>query len=529
MKKQETKSASTTTQTPRPPVVAVVGHIDHGKSTLLDYLRKTNIVAGEAGGITQRLSAYEVTRETPSGTRKITFLDTPGHEAFSAMRTRGLSAADIAILVVSSEDGAKPQTIEAARAIEEAGIPSVVAFTKIDKEGANLERAKLSLIEHGVYLEGLGGTVPWVAISSKTGIGIPELLDLILLTADIGEITADNSLPAKGLIIEAHVDSKRGASATLIIKDGTLSSGEYVVAEESTAPVRIMENFLGEAVKTATAGHAVRIVGFSPQPTIGSLFVSVKNKKEAETLASEARMFRMQEKLNSSSTSNSAKQSTATKANPEDTTTEADVTPLTVPIIIKTDAAGSYDAIIHEIEKLPVVAKLERRIVSHGVGAVSEADVRLAGSGENPGIVIAFTVKTDAPAQSLADRLGVTIMYFDIIYKIGEWLGVELGRRRPLEQTSQRTGSAKVLKIFSTVKNMVVLGGRVEDGELREREGIRIMRRDSEIGTGTIESLQIRKDSVKKIESGNEFGAMIKTSVIVAAGDYIEAFTVVMK
>jgi len=525
MKKQKTTYSTSVEITPRPPVVAIVGHIDHGKSTLLDYLRKTNVVAGEAGGITQRLSAYEVVRETPSGQRTITFLDTPGHAAFSAMRSRGLSAADIAVLIVSAEDGAKPQTIEAARAIEEAGIPSVVAFTKIDKESANLERAKLSLVEHGVYLEGLGGTLPWVAISSKTGVGIPELLDLILLTADIGDVTSNNATTAKGIVIEAHVDSKRGASATLIIKDGTLSSGEYVVAEESTAPVRIMENFLGQPIKTASAGHAVRIIGFSPAPVVGTLFVSVGGKKEAESLALESRARHMEERLDKSAHTEPQQQTATT----DEIAGEKVVAPISVPIVIKTEAAGSFEAIVHEIEKLPNVAGLEMRVVSHGVGAVSEADVRLAGSGENPGIIIAFTVKTDAPAQSLADRLGVTIMYFDIIYKIGEWLGVELERRRPLERTQERTGSSKVLKIFSTVKNMVVLGGRVEDGELREREMVRIIRHNSELGTGTIESLQTHKTAVKKVDAGSEFGAMIKTNVAISAGDYIEAFTIVMK
>ena len=504
--------------TPRPPVVAVVGHIDHGKSTLLDYLRKTNVVAGEAGGITQRLSAYEVVRDTATGPRTITFLDTPGHEAFAAMRSRGLSAADIAILVISAEDGAKPQTVEAAKAIEAAGIPSVVAFTKIDKEGADIDRAKNSLFEHGIYLEGLGGTLPWVGVSSKKGTGIPELLDLILLTADISDITADENAVAEGLVIEAHVDPKRGASATLIIKNGTLESGQYVVAEESMAPVRIMENFLGKAVKTATAGHAVRIVGFSPLPAIGSLFTAVDGKKKAEEMVAEARVAQSLQK--------------AQAARPVATAAEEgadDNAPQVVPIVIKTDAAGSYDAIVHEMAKLPEIAKLERRIVSSGVGAVSEADVRFAGSGERPGIIIAFGVKTDGPAQSLAERLGVTIASFDIIYKIGEWLGEELERRRPRQRAEERTGSAKVLKVFSTVKNMVVLGGRVEEGELRDREEVRIMRRDEEVGRGTIESLQSQKNAVKKIEAGTEFGAMIKTNTPVGAGDHLEVFVMVMK
>ena len=214
----------------RPPIVAIVGHIDHGKSTLLDYIRKSNIVESEAGGITQRLSAYEVIHKNSTGEHRITFLDTPGHEAFRSMRSRGLEAADVAVLVVSAEEGAKPQTLESLKLLEEVKLPYIVAFTKIDKPGANLERAKMSLLENNIFLEGMGGDVPYVALSSKTGEGVPELLDLLLLTAEIEEITGDPDAPATGLVIETHVDGQRGNSAMLIIKDGSLRSGEFVVA-----------------------------------------------------------------------------------------------------------------------------------------------------------------------------------------------------------------------------------------------------------------------------------------------------------
>ncbi len=217
---------------PRPPIVAIVGHIDHGKSTLLDYIRKTNVVEGEAGGITQHLSAYEAVHKNAAGEHKITFLDTPGHEAFKAMRSRGLEVADVAILVVSAEDGVKPQTTEALKLIESVKIPYIVALTKIDKESANIEKAKMSLLEHGIYLEGLGGNVPYIGVSGKTGEGIPELLDLILLAAELEGVTADTSLPAEGVVIEARIDNRRGNTATLIIKNGTLESGTYIVSGE---------------------------------------------------------------------------------------------------------------------------------------------------------------------------------------------------------------------------------------------------------------------------------------------------------
>src|SRR3989344_5558418 len=272
----------------RPPIVAIVGHIDHGKSTLLDYIRHTNVAESEAGGITQHLSAYEAVHKKDSGERKITFLDTPGHEAFRAMRSRGLNAADVAILAVSAEDGVKPQTLEALKLIEEAKIPFVVAFTKIDKPGANVERAKMSMLENQIYLEGMGGEVPYVAVSGKTGEGIFELLDLILLAADLEGLSADPGAPGEGVVIEARVDPRRGNTATLIVQDGSVRSGEFVVAGASFAPVRIMENFLGKPVKEAAPGSPVRIVGFSYLPQVGEKWRVVETKKEAEAAVEEA-------------------------------------------------------------------------------------------------------------------------------------------------------------------------------------------------------------------------------------------------
>ncbi len=278
------QSPTHTTRVPRPPVVAVVGHIDHGKSTLLDYIRSANVVAGEAGGITQHLSAYEAEHNG----KTMTFLDTPGHEAFAAMRSRGLAAADIAILVVSAEDGVRPQTLEAYKVIEATKTPLVVAITKIDKPDANVERAKSSLLESGVYLEGLGGNIPYVGVSGKSGVGISELLDLILLQAELEELSSDAEAPPRGLVIEAHASAKRGIAATLIVKEGTIAAGGFVVAGPSYAPMRIMENFLGEPIREAGAGRPVGIVGFSSLPRVGNEFYTVANKKEAETAATQA-------------------------------------------------------------------------------------------------------------------------------------------------------------------------------------------------------------------------------------------------
>ena len=494
----------------RPPIVAIVGHIDHGKSTLLDYIRKTNIVAGEAGGITQHLSAYEAVHETAAGARRITFLDTPGHEAFLAMRSRGLEVADVAILIVSAEDGAKPQTVEALKLIEQVGIPYIVAFTKIDKPTADLERAKMSMLENSVFLEGMGGNIPYIGISSKTGQGIPELLDLILLAAELEGLSADPDGPGSGLVIEANIDNKRGNTATLIVQNGSVRSGEFVVCGETFAPVRIMENFLGKPISEALPGSPIRVIGFSAQPTVGAKWYTVETKKDAERDATAARL---------------AKQKPAAST----TTGDEDALHITLPIVIKTDFAGTGDAVVHELEKMPSMELLTLRVVQRGVGPITESDVRLAGSGKNPGLIVGFNVKVEKEARDLAERQGVALSVFDIIYKLTEWVGEEVEKRRPRANREEKIGSAKILKVFSTTKDRTVLGGRIEDGAMHKGDEVKIMRRDVEIGRGEVVSLQSQKEQVSRVEAGKEFGAMVRASIEPAAGDILEIFTVVLK
>lgn len=499
----------------RPPIVAVVGHIDHGKSTLLDYIRRSNVAEGEAGGITQHLSAYEATHENASGVHKITFLDTPGHEAFAAMRSRGLEVADVAILVVSAEDGVKPQTVEAIKLITEVKIPYIVAFTKVDKPSANVEKAKMSLLEAGVFLEGLGGEVPWLGVSGKTGEGVPELLDLILLAGELEGLTADASRPGEGLIIEGHVDQKRGNTATLIVLNGSVKSGEYVLSGESFAPVRIMENFLGKKIKEALPGSPVTIVGFSSLPKVGAKWRTVETKKEAEQEAQAA--------LLQNRAKNTAPQAAAAAPDGEERVH------IILPLVIKTDVAGTGEAVVHEIDKIPQDERLEVRIVMRGVGTISEGDVRQAGAGAVPGIIVGFNVKVDREAQVLAERLGVKIEIFSIIYKLAEWLQKELEARRPLIETEVKTGEARIIKVFSSMKNRYVLGGKVEDGKLAVRDSVKIMRKEIEVGRGEVVGLQANKEDVKKVDKGSEFGAMLRLSAEPMAGDYVEAFEVAMK
>lgn len=503
----------TTTQK-RQPIVAIVGHIDHGKSTLLDYIRKTNVVAGEAGGITQHLSAYEIEHLSKADgeetVEKITFLDTPGHAAFEKMRARGLEVADVAILVVSAEEGVKPQTLEAVKLIRQEKVPFVVAITKIDKPSANLDRAKSSLIENEIYIEGMGGDIPFVAVSGKTGEGISELLDLIVLSAELEELSYDTTSPALGTVIEANVDTRKGISATLIITEGMLESGSYIVAKESIAPVRIMENFLGKPIKEAHAGQPVRIIGFSSVPMVGGTFRTVENKKQAEVASEEERRLAPKKQ---NSTYNAVDEETARPI---------------FPIIIKADVVGTIDAINHEIEKIPS-DRVELRVVQSGVGAISEADVKQVIGSKNAGIILGFNVKIDGSAKDLAERMGVTIKTFDIIYKLAEWLAEEVVTRTPKTMVEEVLGRAKILKVFSTSKAGVVLGGRVEEGEMKEGTQVKIERRDIEVGRGHIGGLQSQKAPVKYVTSGTEFGALIETKDEPSAGDYLISFTMTEK
>ncbi len=485
----------------RPPVVVIMGHIDHGKSTLLDHIRESNVVDGEAGGITQHLSAYVVEHKTSEGAEeKITFLDTPGHAAFQKMRLRGADVADIAILIVSAEDGVKPQTLEALESIKAADIPYIVAINKIDKPGANIAQTQASLIENEIYIEGMGGDIPWVGISAKTGEGIPELLDLLILTADVAELTGDANAPAEGQVIEALLDPKRGNTATLIIKNGTLKSGEFVLSGKAYSPVRIMEDHVGKNIREATLAQPVRIVGFTEIPKVGATFSTVATKKEAEKAIEE------------------------TTSIPNEARFERTKLPI-VPIMIKADVSGTLEAIQHELDKFES-DRIAVRVIEASVGDVTATDVQSV-SATTDAIIVGFNVKVERPAVDLAERLEVEIDTFNIIYELAEWLNTALKNRTPKMEEKKITGHAKILKHFSTQKNIYVLGGRVEEGTLKLNQSVRITRRDIEIGTGKLTNVQQYKKDVQEVSEG-EFGMQVQTKTEVAAGDMIEAFDIVI-
>lgn len=496
------KTAETKDQivTVRPPIIAVMGHIDHGKSTLLDYILKTNVVAKEAGGITQRVGAYEVIHTDKNGkASKITFIDTPGHSAFSGIRERGATLADIAILVVSAEEGVKPQTLEALKYILEAETPYVVAMTKIDKEGANVERTKISLAENEVYLEGYGGTVPNVAVSSKTGEGIPELLDTILLMAEMEELKGDPSLPAEGRIVEAHLDPKKGMTATVIIENGTMTKGTFLSSENSCTPVRAIESFTGKNIESASFSSPVLVRGWSNMPKVGAKFVTLNSKKEAEAKSLEK--FVEKKRVQ---TDDSDKR-------------------ISFDIVLKADASGSLEALEKEIMKLNS-DKLKIDITSKGVGNISESDVKAASALKNP-ILFGFNVSADVQAIASAERLNIPIEIFDIIYKLIERIETEVKVRTPKTEQDEVTGKAKILKVFSKEKDRQIVGGRVEVGTLTAGSVFKIMRRENEIGRGKIRGLEHLKVKSSEVSKGMEFGTMIEAKIEVVPGDMIETFT----
>lgn len=526
-------SAKPDTSTERPPIVVVMGHVDHGKSTLLDYIRKTNTVEKEAGGITQRVAAYEVTytprtiadsaqkgagnisRNSASSPRqsalsegkRITFIDTPGHAAFQAIRARGARVADIAILVVAADESVKQQTIEALEQIKAASIPYIVAINKIDKPESNIERAQSALLEKGVYLEKMGGDVPWVAISAKTGAGVEELLNLILLVAEMQELKGDAEREASGFVIEAHRDPRRGLAATLIITNGTLRSGMTVVAGRGISPVRLMETTGGTAIRAASFSTPVVLVGFDELPDVGSEFRAFKGKREAEDARARLAEARAKEKR------------AAAEERPER---------FSLPLIVRADTAGSLEAIEHECARLGDEHSSVRVVLS-GIGNITESDVKAALAGSVQAAVIGFNVKTDPIAEEYARQHNVRVETFDVIYKLTERIEELLHDARPKRAIEETVGRAKVLKQFGSRKENHVVGGSVSEGHLARGASVRVLRRGAVVGAGKIKNLQSHKADVERVETGSEFGALIVSPFEIARGDTLECFVTALK
>ncbi|MBX4188986.1 translation initiation factor IF-2 [Candidatus Parcubacteria bacterium] len=490
----------------RPPVVAVMGHIDHGKSTLLDYIRKSNVVESEAGGITQHVSAYEITHPREDGRpAKITFLDTPGHEAFQGIRARGARAADIGVLVVSAEDGVKPQTLEAYKRIQESELPYIVAITKIDKTSADIDRAKQSLAENDIFVEGYGGDVPVVALSAKTGEGVKELLDMILLIAELENFVGEHDRWGSGTIIESRLDPKKGITIVGVIKDGTVSVGQVAASAGAMAPIRFLLTAEGEQVKTLTFSSPVQIVGWDNLPQVGAVFEIFDDKVAAQFYA----------------------ESEAAKSHTRKTEVKIEEGMTILPIILKADTAGSLEAIHYELGKLSH-ERIVPKIVLSAVGTVSEGDVKSAMTTEGTKI-FGFNTKVDPQAAALAERSAVVIETFDIIYKLTERVEALLLEQEPRIQVEEVAGSAKILKVFSIQKDKQVAGARMQSGMFEKNALVRIMRREEEIGRGKVKELQQSKIDVDTVSEGSEFGMMLEAKAEVAPGDILERIIVVTK
>ena len=504
MSKKLTKEGVASSTTSRQPVIAVLGHVDHGKSSLLDYIRKSNIVDGEAGGITQHISAYEVQHKLSDGKIKaITFLDTPGHAAFQSMRERGVEIADIAILIVSAEDGVKAQTLEAWKTIDAHKLPYVVAINKIDKPAADIQKTKNSLVENGIYIEGYGGDIPCVEISAKQGTGIPTLLETLLLVVEMNELTANLATDATGYVLESFIDQKRGISATLVIKDGTLSASGAVVAGTALSPIRIVEDFAGRTIKNPKAGQAVKVTGFDEIPPSGAIFVSSSDKKMMEKLQEETKQNAVKTVLDPRIYRNAK---------------------VVIPVVIKADSLGTLDAVKLELKKRET-DDIKIKIIAEGIGNISEGDIMLASSDEKT-VILGFTVKMEAKARDQADRFKVTPQLFDIIYKLSEWFDTLVEERLPYEEKETILGTLKVLRNFSSQKDKHVIGGRVETGRIENGVLVRIIRRGVELGKGRIVELQSQKIKTSSVMEGNECGLQIESKVEMIPSDIVEAITV---
>ncbi|APA85133.1 translation initiation factor IF-2 [Paraburkholderia sprentiae WSM5005] len=494
---------------PRPPVVTVMGHVDHGKTSLLDYIRRAKVAAGEAGGITQHIGAYHV--ETPRGV--ITFLDTPGHEAFTAMRARGAKATDIVILVVAADDGVMPQTKEAISHAKAGGVPLVVAINKIDKPDANLERVKQELVTEGVVPEEYGGDSPFVPVSAKTGAGIDDLLENVLLQAEVLELKAPVESPAKGLVIEAKLDKGKGPVATILVQSGTLNRGDVVLAGSAYGRVRAMLDETGKPTKSAGPSIPVEIQGLSEVPQAGEEVIVMPDERKAREVA----LFR-QGKFRDVKL---AKQQAAKLENMLEQMGEGEVQYM--PLIVKADVQGSQEALVQSLQKLST-DEVRVQIVHGAVGGISESDVNLATASK--AVIIGFNTRADAQARKLAEANGVDIRYYNIIYDAVDEVKAAMSGMLAPEKREVVTGTVEVRQVFKVPKVGTVAGCMVTDGFVKRSSSVRVLRNNVVIFTGELDSLKRFKDDVKEVRQGFECGMSVRNFNDIVEGDQFEVFEV---
>lgn len=494
----------------RPPVVTVMGHVDHGKTSLLDYIRESRVASGEAGGITQHIGAYHV--NTPKGV--ITFLDTPGHEAFSAMRARGAKATDIVVLAVAADDGVMPQTIEAINHSKAANVPLIVAINKIDKPEANSEKVKGELLGHEVIPEDLGGDAIFVEVSAKTGQGIDDLLDAILLQAEILELKAPSNTPAKGIVVEGRLDKGRGPVTTLLVQSGILNPGDTLLAGTAFGRVRAMVDELSKNVKQAGSSIPVEVIGLSDVPNAGDEFIVINDEKKAREVA----LFRQGKYRDVKF----AKQQASKLENMFDQMGEGEIKVL--PLIIKADVQGSYEALATSLEKLST-DEVKVNVIHSAVGAVNESDINLATASN--AVIIAFNVRSDAGARKLANSLEVDVRYYSIIYEAVDEVKAALGGLLSPEQKENILGLVDVREIYKASKIGTIAGCFVLDGVIRRDSKIRILRDNIVTFDGELSSLKRFKDDTKEVKSNFECGLSVKNFNDIKVGDQIEVYEVV--
>lgn len=492
----------------RPPIIAVMGHVDHGKTSLLDALRKTDVVGGEAGGITQHIGAYQITKND----RVVTFLDTPGHEAFAALRAHGAKTCDIAIIVVAADDGVKPQTKEAIEHAKQAGVGLVIAINKIDKPGADSNRVKQELSEIGVVADDWGGDVPCVEVSAKTGDGLEKLIEVVMLVSDIAEPKAVFAGLGNGVVIESHIDTGRGPVVTLLIQNGELRVGDWMVVGKSYGKIRSLENFLGQPIKKASPAMPVVVSGLKDLPAFGDWFEEVETEKIAKDW------------MSSQSRKASFKSLTAAKSmNSQDIARAViDGKIKELAVVVKADAQGSLESLTTSLEAVGN-DEVRVKIIGSGVGDISETDINSANAGN--AIILGFNVGISGPVNQLAKRSDVEFKLYKIIYEllddVRDWLSTLL----PPEIIETEHARLKILGVFKTTKNMVVCGGKVLSGKIIPSLDIKIISAKKEIGLGKLDSLQKNKESAKEVVEGEECGLSVETKTPITLGDELSFYS----
>ncbi|MGF9565203.1 translation initiation factor IF-2 [Neorhizobium sp. JUb45] len=495
----------------RPPVVTIMGHVDHGKTSLLDAIRQANVVSGEAGGITQHIGAYQVEQNG----QKITFIDTPGHAAFTAMRARGAQATDIAILVVAADDSVMPQTIESISHAKAAGVPIIVAINKIDKHEANPDKVRQQLLQHEVFVESLGGEVLDVEVSAKNKTNLDKLLEAVLLQAEILDLKADPVRTAEGIVIEAQLDRGRGAVATVLVQKGTLKPGQIIVAGDQWGRVRALVTDKGDHVKEAGPAMPVEILGLSGTPAAGDRFAVVENESRAreiseyrQRLARDKAVARQSGQRGSLEQMMSKLQNTGYKE---------------FPLLIKGDVQGSVEAIIASLDKLGT-DEVRARIVHSGAGAITESDLSLAEASN--AAIIGFNVRANAQARTAAERGGIELRYYNIIYDLVDDVKAAMSGLLSPERRETFLGNAEILEVFNITKTGKVAGCRVVEGKVERGAGVRLLRDNVVIHEGKLKTLKRFKDEVSEVPMGQECGMAFENYEDIRAGDVIECFRV---